>query len=287
MGEHLELYYFAYGSNLNIYELRRFMIGRGYDPETIRPLFSAYLPDRELSFNFHSPSWNGGVLDVAPRRGSIVPGGVFAVEGLGRAALDLKEGCPHFYRAFITTALLPDASKHRVFSYEVNPKHQRPVEPSREYVELVRAGIRGFSMDDAHLESALKGEGYALRRLFVYGTLQQGECRAHLLKDCLAEPVRAGRVRGRLIDLGGYPGLLPTTSTEWVYGELLTVTDIEDTLFELDQVEGFAGHGKENLYDRVLITVETQQEQYLAWVYSYSTPPDVLRLIPSGDWRRR
>lgn len=284
----MELYYFAYGSNLNLYELQRFLIGRGYDPETIRPLFTAYLPDRELCFNFRSPSWNGGVLDVVPRRGSITPGVVFAVEGLGRAALDLKEGCPHFYRTFITTCLLPDSSSYRVFSYEVDPRHQQAVEPSQEYVEIVRSGLRGFSIGDAHLESALKRESYRLKHIFVYGTLQQGECRAHLVKDRLEEPVRLGRVRGRLIDLGGYPGLIaPTCTDQWVYGELLTVTDIEDTLMELDQVEGFAGYGSENLYDRVLATVETPEGTYLAWVYSYSTPPDLLRLIPSGNWKRR
>lgn len=284
----MELYYFAYGSNLNIYALQRFFIGKGYDPETVRPLFTAYLPDRELCFNFHSPSWGGGVLNVVTRRGSITPGAVFAVEGLARVALDCKEGCPHFYRTFITTSLLPDSSKCRVFSYEVVPRHQQPVKPSWEYVEVVRAGLRGFSIDDAHLESALRGKSYPLKHIFVYGTLQQGECREHLVKERLEEPVKQGRVRGRLIDLGGYPGLIPATSTDqWVYGELLTVSDIEDTLSELDIVEGFVGYGSENLYDRVLSTVETPEGRYLAWVYIYSSPPDLLRLIPSGNWKRR
>ena len=75
--------------------------------------------------------------------------------------------------------------------------------------------------------------------LFVYGTLLRRS--RHPMARLLAERARfagAARMRGRLYDLGRYPGMLePVGDEDWVHGDLYDLGEGTTTLAELDAYE--------------------------------------------------
>jgi gamma-glutamylcyclotransferase (GGCT)/AIG2-like uncharacterized protein YtfP len=119
--------------------------------------------------------------------------------------------------------------------------------------------------------------------LFVYGTLRAG---AHPMNRVLAEAaqiVGAARMRGLLVDLGWYPGLVETTDDRWVTGELWLLRRGR-VLQRLDAYEG-------DEYERRRRTVVLEEGTSLdAWMYLYRGAVPRERIIETGDWlvhRRR
>jgi hypothetical protein len=78
--------------------------------------------------------------------------------------------------------------------------------------------------------------------------------------------VGEGKTRGRLIDLGPYPGLLEATGAgKWVRGEVFELPESGFLVAELDRYEGCPW-----LYERVLAQVILEDEQVVsAWLYRY------------------
>jgi gamma-glutamylcyclotransferase (GGCT)/AIG2-like uncharacterized protein YtfP len=78
------------------------------------------------------------------------------------------------------------------------------------------------------------------RFLFVYGTLRKGS--NHPMAAFLARNatfVAEGRTRGRLLDLGTYPGMVePVSPDDWVEGDVFELTDPESILPALNRYEG-------------------------------------------------
>lgn len=93
-----------------------------------------------------------------------------------------------------------------------------------------------------------------LSALFVYGTLKQGHLRSSMWPHAPQSIVPAV-VRGTLLDLGAYPGLIP--GDDWVLGELWSIAEnhIPRTLEVLDQVEGYDPSSDRGLYLRRPILV--------------------------------
>jgi len=122
--------------------------------------------------------------------------------------------------------------------------------------------------------------------VFVYGTLQRGECRAHYWPHP-PQQVEDGTIRGRLYNLGPFPAL--TEGGDAVAGELWTIAPkhIEQTLAVLDEVEAAAGPGQ--LYQRRLVTCRTASgREAAAHVYFYARPEDLQgypTIAPSDDGR--
>ena len=104
--------------------------------------------------------------------------------------------------------------------------------------------------------------GYALHRLLARGATFLGEA----------------RVRGRLLDLGAYPGLVDGAGT--VRGELYRLDDPE-LLAAIDREEGynFQRH-------RATVTLATGGRRR-AWLYRYRGPRARATPIPDGDYRWR
>ncbi|WP_153558632.1 gamma-glutamylcyclotransferase family protein [Roseimaritima sediminicola] len=96
--------------------------------------------------------------------------------------------------------------------------------------------------------------------VFVYGTLKRGQCRQRCWPR---EPVavETGFIRGGLLDLGAYPGLLPGEG--WVRGELweFEEEDLPETLRVLDAIEGYAAGDPDNLYGREVVPVYAVPEE--------------------------
>jgi len=117
--------------------------------------------------------------------------------------------------------------------------------------------------------------------IFVYGTLLEGEAlHGHLPRH--GPPVPA-TVRGTLVSLGWYPGLL-LDPPGVVHGEVYRLADPGDALARLDEIEEFHGFdAADSLYHRRLV----QTAAGLAWIYVLAHDPQRGVPIPSGDWRAR
>ncbi|MCC5863098.1 MAG: gamma-glutamylcyclotransferase [Gammaproteobacteria bacterium] len=124
-----------------------------------------------------------------------------------------------------------------------------------------------------------------VERVFVYGSLRRGAPggMARLLRPG-SQPLGGARLRGRLLHLGAYPGLLPGGSG-WVRGELHRLTDPLAVLQRLDRYEGCASAQPAAEFRRVELEVLGPAGQRLtAWVYLYTGCVGGRSSVPSGDW---
>lgn len=121
----------------------------------------------------------------------------------------------------------------------------------------------------------------AQQHVFVYGTLRPavaaGEPR--FLIEGLKHDGPA-TVRGRLVDLGDYPGLVEGSGL--VHGDLLVVEDSE----KLAALDAYEECGPPSfLYRRELVTAERPDGSHLGvWVYRYRRDVDPAADIPGGDY---
>ena len=113
--------------------------------------------------------------------------------------------------------------------------------------------------------------------LFAYGTLMRGYVR-HRLLGPRAERVGDGRVRGQLLDLGAYPGLV--TGAGAVRGEVYRLPDPQ-VLPAIDREEGYNFERR-----RTLVTLDGGRRARV-WAYWYRGPRGRAVPIPGGDFRRR
>jgi gamma-glutamylcyclotransferase (GGCT)/AIG2-like uncharacterized protein YtfP len=122
-----------------------------------------------------------------------------------------------------------------------------------------------------------------MHKVFVYGTLRRHECNHSYLHG--AELVAAqAKTRGELYDTGlGYPAMV-ARDEGWVYGEVYRVTDGQ--LARLDALEGYKPGAPDSEYDRIPVSVVTDQGPVLAYAYVYNEPKTVgMSPIPLGDWK--
>lgn len=111
--------------------------------------------------------------------------------------------------------------------------------------------------------------------LFAYGTLGPG-----FGSPAEAGRWRADRVRGRLYDLGPYPGLvdLGDPAAGWVEGFVRPV-DADELRDRLDPYEGV----DEGLYRREAAVTESGEA---VWVYVYARPLPPGAVGPLARWGR-
>ncbi len=131
--------------------------------------------------------------------------------------------------------------------------------------------------------------------LFVYGTLMSTasgalgrDMRLALRRE--ARLIGTATVRGRLYDLGNYPGLVAGNNpAEIVHGEVLAMMDPDNSLVKLDAYEGIArGPRAVGEYHRVMVEATLDAGgQVLAWTYLFNRPVMGLPQVRSGRWKPR
>lgn len=281
--------YFAYGSNLNHEDWREWCMGHGHSPEVLKYRSVAYLPDHDVRFSYDSAGRKGGVLDIQPRLGQLVPGVVFEVEPSGWKALDAKEGRP--YERIGVTVLDDRGRELAVDTYHVREEdRQEYVVPNARYLEIVRAGLEFYDLMPAAVEAAAANERAdpLLDAFFVYGTLMRRECRFSALQNHGVQCTLLAKGFGRLLDMGDFPALVDIDSAgSMVHGDFVRVADPVSAVSELDDIEGFHGFGVPgSLYRRTLCRVDVGEGRIRqAWTYCWAAPVDVGVSIASGDWR--
>jgi gamma-glutamylcyclotransferase (GGCT)/AIG2-like uncharacterized protein YtfP len=124
--------------------------------------------------------------------------------------------------------------------------------------------------------------------LFVYGTLRSAARHpAHRLLAQGAERVGTGRLQGRLFEVAGYPGAVPSADpAEEVIGEIYRLTDPAAVLAGLDDYEEAAERfpaPREYRRERAAVRLEDGRK-IKAWVYLYNRSTERLKPIPGGDY---
>lgn len=146
-------YYIAYGSNLNIRQMRMRC-------PSARIIGTSMIPDYELLFK---GSRTGSYLTIEPKEGSRVPVAAWEVSVEDEAALDRYEGFPAFY--YKKEMLLPikgiRSGKIRMRNTFVYIMHEdRPVGlPGRLYVSACLEGYKSFGFDSRYLAEAVRKSG--------------------------------------------------------------------------------------------------------------------------------
>ena len=116
--------------------------------------------------------------------------------------------------------------------------------------------------------------------LFVYGTLRKGL--GHPMRRVLARHAKfvgMGKFRGKLYDLGKYPGAAASgAESDAVRGELYRFGDAERIFPILDGYEG-------PRFRREIVTVSVGPKKKLRlWIYLYAGALGGLKPILSGDY---
>lgn len=136
-------YYLAYGSNLNIRQMK-------IRCSTAEPMGVVILENYELLFRGGHGS---AVATVEPKEGSSVPCAIWRITAQDEAALDAYEGFPHLYRK----KMLPvqfNERRMRVMAYIMNDGHPIAM-PAMGYYRTILNGYYDFSLDTTTLDAAL------------------------------------------------------------------------------------------------------------------------------------
>ena len=141
-------YYIAYGSNLNVGQMRMRCPGA-------RIIGTSVVEGYRLLFK---GSRTGSYLTIEPQEGASVPVAAWEVNVENEAALDRYEGFPHFY--YKKEMELPikgirtgKVRRRKVFVYIMH--EDRPLGlPSASYMATCMEGYRRFGFDGAFLEQA-------------------------------------------------------------------------------------------------------------------------------------
>lgn len=140
-------YYIAYGSNLNIRQMR-------YRCPGAKPIGISAIPDYEL---LYKGSKTGAYLTIEPKNGSLVPIAVWAVTADDEKRLDIYEGCPNFYykKEIRLPVKLASGKIRKVNAFVYIMHEERSIAiPSMTYIRTCEEGYRNFGFDVKYLDRA-------------------------------------------------------------------------------------------------------------------------------------
>lgn len=131
--------------------------------------------------------------------------------------------------------------------------------------------------------------------VLVYGTLRPGQGNYYNFLEGRTERERTVTLKGFRMYAGmGFPYIIQTDTDETIVADLidLKADEYDETVRGLDMLEGYRGPGKNNHYDRILVTVEdVDGTEVQAWIYvaHKSLHRDIaenLPVLPGGDWSK-
>lgn len=153
----MKRYYLAYGSNLNINQMR-------FRCPTARLIGTAVIKDYGLLFR---GSKTGSYLTIEPKQGASVPVAVWTIEKEDEEALDRYEGYPAFYykkEMTVTVTGIRSGKQHvrTAFAYIMH-EDRPPGVPTRQYISTCMYGYRNFGFDTEILFDAVRRSGREAR----------------------------------------------------------------------------------------------------------------------------
>ena len=130
--------YFAYGSNLNHFQMKR----RCKDSTFLKKI---NLKDFKLTFRSKYRA-----ADIEPKKNSFVPGGLFEISKSDEKKLDIYEDFPTLYKKFFF-----EYYGKKVMTYTMTKKSPFAY-PTDRYLNIVKKGYRDCNLDKRILVKALK-----------------------------------------------------------------------------------------------------------------------------------
>ena len=130
--------YFAYGSNLNFFQMKR----RCKDCIFLKKI---NLKDFRLTFRSKYRA-----ADIEPKKNSIVPGGLFDISKSDEKKLDVYEDYPILYKKFYFTYY-----GKKVMTYTMVKKTTFKF-PTERYLNIVKRGYKDCNLNINFLKNALK-----------------------------------------------------------------------------------------------------------------------------------
>ena len=131
--------YFAYGSNLNLFQMKR----RCKDSIFLKKI---NLKDFRLTFRSKYRA-----ADIEHKKNSIVPGGLFEISKSDEKKLDVYEDYPILYRKFYFTYY-----EKKVMTYIMVKKTPFKF-PTERYLNVVKRGYKDCKLETKYLNKALQG----------------------------------------------------------------------------------------------------------------------------------
>lgn len=155
MNHATDAWVFAYGSNMDLEDLRRWFGERGHDANGIQAAECAVLPGYRLVWNYYSPGRRGGAANIEPQIGHELPGVALKVDAAALGAIDAKEGHPRYYsRGDRKMPIrLRDSGEVEAWVYIALPERcsATPVRPRRNYLGLMIAAAERYHFPDWYL----------------------------------------------------------------------------------------------------------------------------------------
>lgn len=140
----MKKYYLAYGSNLNIEEMKsRCPFAKPVGATTIKDYRLVYKGTRQISY-----------LTIEPCEGSIVPVGVYEITPLDEKNLDFYEGIPTLYTKQLITVELYGKEIEAIV-YIMTPNYSYNL-PTHSYVHRCLEGYKYFNFNNEYLNIALE-----------------------------------------------------------------------------------------------------------------------------------
>lgn len=127
-----------------------------------------------------------------------------------------------------------------------------------------------------------------INKVFVYGTLMSG-FNNHFVVSDYAISTGVGEIEGIIYHLPeGYPAIISGLGR--VKGEVLTLKEVEEALKAMDILEDYKEDRENNLYERVVVHVQTASGSVEAFCYFWPESnkkylEETGIYIKSGSWR--
>ena len=131
--------YFAYGSNLNHFQMKR----RCKDS-----IFLKKINLRDFKLTFRSKY---RAADIEPKKNSIVPGALFEISKSDEKKLDLYEDFPILYKKHYFSY-----NGKKVMTYIMVKKTPFNF-PTERYLNIVKRGYKDCKLNSKYLKNALRG----------------------------------------------------------------------------------------------------------------------------------
>ena len=130
--------YFAYGSNLNHFQMKR----RCKDSKYLKKINL-----KNFSLTFRSKY---RAADIEPKKNSIVPGGLFEISKSDEKKLDIYEDYPILYKKIYFIY-----NKKKIMTYTMCKKTSFTF-PTEKYLNVVKRGYKDCKLNNKFLIKALK-----------------------------------------------------------------------------------------------------------------------------------
>jgi len=130
--------YFAYGSNLNHFQMKK----RCKDSKYIKKF---EIKDFKLTFRSKY-----GVADIESKKNFTIQGGLYEISKSDEKKLDIYEDFPVLYKKIYF-----DYGDKKIMAYTM-VKKSLFIYPSKRYLDVIKKGYKDCKLDIKYLEKALK-----------------------------------------------------------------------------------------------------------------------------------